>query len=219
MNEIEIELLKLQYKQSRVFQKQVGCGDCMETHIGYCPLCKKKGGKFRSNVGVKLFRSRNWSCYEVVNHYTIIAFRDRPPSNEPKKEKKKPVRSKKEKNNSNLFATQKPKQPTPITKDNFHIATYGWWQEIPELIEGYELIHKSKGSAYWASPCGEILIRKSDHWGYQIKYCDWFIKGYKKMHCTHWRRNFGVKMAWIRVSDLQTFREEITRNEELVDVK
>ncbi|MEX0313435.1 MAG: hypothetical protein AB3N18_04595 [Allomuricauda sp.] len=96
-------------------------------------------------------------------------------------------------------------QPTPITIDNFHIATRGEFIEIDEVPEGFELFFKSKKSKYYKDSDSSVLIRESDHWGYRIKLCDWFLRGYDRIDCGRWKKQHlePTKIGMIAISQLR----------------
>lgn len=75
-----------------------------------------------------------------------------------------------------IINTVIPDQPIPINADNFFVRTRGVWDLIVVVPDEYIQIFKSKKSVYWRSPDGAYLIRKSDHWGWGIRFCDWFLK-------------------------------------------
>lgn len=69
-----------------------------------------------------------------------------------------------------------PQQPTPITIDNFFIRTSGVYDEIQSIPEGFHCFFRSKGSAYWTNEFKTHVVRVSDHWGFNIRFCAWFLK-------------------------------------------
>jgi hypothetical protein len=95
-----------------------------------------------------------------------------------------------------------------ITIDNYFVASYGVFDEIYEIPEGYKLHYKSKSSTYWVSPDERFLVRKSDHWGYGIKNCKWFLNGYPKMKSHKWSTQFdgAFKIGIIKFSNMNMIR-------------
>lgn len=94
-------------------------------------------------------------------------------------------------------------QPQPINHTNFHVATIGNFTEIKSIGATYKEFFKSKGSVYYVSKCKKYIIRKSDHWGANIKNCHWFLKGYPTFSCYSWNKKFGVKIGRIPLSELR----------------
>lgn len=96
-------------------------------------------------------------------------------------------------------------QPLPITIDNFFIATTGDFKEIRKVPFGFASFFKSKGSEYYKNEDGSKLIRVSDHWGAGIKYCNWFLIGYKYMHVGKFQKVYGkdFRIGIIDITDLK----------------
>jgi len=82
----------------------------------------------------------------------------------------------KKKANFNHKRTDLPEQPLPITIENFFIRTKAVFQKIDSIPAGYKSFFKSKGSEYFTNEDKSIVIRVSDHWGYKIRFCNWFLK-------------------------------------------
>lgn len=103
------------------------------------------------------------------------------------------------------YETEKPLQPLPITWENFFLATKGEFDEIFEIPNNYESIFKSKGSEYFINDEKTILIRKSDHWGFGIRNCHWYLKGYPRLHCGTWQKKQEqpLKIGIIKISELK----------------
>ena len=101
-----------------------------------------------------------------------------------------------------------PIQPTPITINNFFISTKGLFNEISEIHLGFESFFKSKNSEYFTNSDRTILIRKSNHWGFRIKNCDWHLKGYGLVSCGRFSKENqnSFKIGIIKYSDLKVNR-------------
>lgn len=61
------------------------------------------------------------------------------------------------------------------SKENFHKGTFANWKKVnaPEREPDYQSEYSS--SVYWYSEEG--VYRMSDHWGYDIRSCDWLLEG------------------------------------------
>lgn len=93
-----------------------------------------------------------------------------------------------------------------ITVDNFHIQTKGVFYRIDEVPEGYVSIFRSKGSEYFTNAAKTKVVRVSDHWGYFIKDCDWFLRmqpgeRIRRMSSFTWSRRYENK-KFIGIIDL-----------------
>ena len=97
-----------------------------------------------------------------------------------------------------------PIQPLPITWENFFLATKGSFDEIEFIPDGFVSFFKSKGSEYFINDDKTILIRKSDHWGFGIRYCNWYLKDYGFNHCGNWKKTVEepLKIGKINISEL-----------------
>lgn len=91
-------------------------------------------------------------------------------------------------------------QPTPITIENFFIATNGLFTEIQQVPFGFSHFFKSKSSNYYANEDNTLLVRTSDHWGYQIANCNWFLDGYDRIISWKWQKWYGksIKIGIIK---------------------
>jgi len=81
-----------------------------------------------------------------------------------------------------------------VTVDNFFKATIGTFDEIDNVPEGYECIFNSKSSIYYVNPEKTKIVRVSDHWGWGIRFCVWFLRGYEQQSARKWIKNHGPKM-------------------------
>lgn len=116
--------------------------------------------------------------------------------------------------NKHVGKKEIPAQEIPVTIGNFFVRTYGEFTEINEIPEGFSLFYSSKGSQYYTNEAKDTLIRSSDHWGWNIAFCCWYLIGYKK--CVSWRfqKHYGKesKIGLIKISELA---ERILRPEEI----
>ncbi|HTB99871.1 MAG TPA: hypothetical protein VK705_04255 [Ferruginibacter sp.] len=87
-----------------------------------------------------------------------------------------------------------PIQPLPITIDNFFVRTTGVFKEIEFIPVGYVGFFNSKESAYYHSPDKDKIVRVSNHWGFSIRFCAWFLDGYEKESSFKWGKNNGKQM-------------------------
>jgi hypothetical protein len=83
------------------------------------------------------------------------------------------------------------KKKHPINVGNFFLASFGWFDEIDGVPEGFISFFKSKGSEYFTNSSEDTLIRISDHWGYSIRHCSWHLKGYPKISSWRWKKDHG----------------------------
>lgn len=90
-----------------------------------------------------------------------------------------------------------------VTHENYHLASEGTFKQIFEIPEGFDVVFKSKGSKYYVDKDDTQLIRVSDHWGYNIKHCNWFLEGYNKMPCGLWKNTYGEKIGIINFNELK----------------
>jgi len=97
-----------------------------------------------------------------------------------------------------------PIQPTPITIENFFINTFGIFKEIKEISPTFNSFFKSKGSEYFTNADNTELIRVSDHWGYNIRFCSWHLEGIKRISCYNWQKEHGrhKRIGQIMITDL-----------------
>ena len=77
---------------------------------------------------------------------------------------------------ANLISIKPDKIFNGITIENFYLQTKGVFYRIDEVPEGYFSIFRSKGSEYFTNIAKTKVVRVSDHWGYFIKNCDWFLR-------------------------------------------
>lgn len=127
------------------------------------------------------------------------------------KEKSKKVKKHKSKRE------QVPEQPTPITVENFFVASFGVWKEIYKIPNGFSKFFESKGSEYYRNTDGSEIVRKSDHWGSRIRFCTWHLDGYKKVPCFKWNSLYGKepKIGIISISDFETHIKTVEVTEKL----
>lgn len=85
-------------------------------------------------------------------------------------------------------------QPTPITIDNFFVASYGIFTEVNSIPEGFTLFFSSRSSKYYRNHDGSKLARASDHWGRDIRNCSWHLYGYPRMNCFKWSKVYGKRV-------------------------
>ena len=106
---------------------------------------------------------------------------------------------------------QVPEQPTPITIDNFFVASFGVWKEIEEIPTGFSKFFKSKGSEYYRNTDGSKVVRKSDHWGSRIRFCTWYLYGYKKLPCFRWNAEYGkdYKIGIISINEFEIHQKQV----------
>ena len=73
--------------------------------------------------------------------------------------------------------------------ENFYMGTEAHWNdaEAPEREADYV---SDSGSAYWYTECG--VFRKSNHWGYEVASCDWFL-GYDE---SSWEDSNGIRCGF-----------------------
>lgn len=160
--------------------KEIGCEDCQTQWKNRCPLCKEPARQLRDENGKRVIFCNNKPRY-------IVDF-----LNNPKKDSivvRRKIKVQKPTKEKSLYTERLSSngvQPMPITCDNFHIATQGVFSELKEIPDTFERFYKSKSSEYLINKDKTHIIRISDHWGFGIKNCSWFIKGYPKMHCGTW---------------------------------
>jgi hypothetical protein len=104
--------------------------------------------------------------------------------------------------------TPKPEQPLPITIENFYISTTATFTEIKKIPDGFLEFFKSKGSQYFTNELKDVVVRKSDHWGYGIRHCNWFLKGHEKEFCGHWKNQKG-KFMYIGIALIKSFQPNV----------
>lgn len=89
-----------------------------------------------------------------------------------------------------------------IDFDNFHLSTRATFvpypkNKIPNRRPDYDSSKKeysTSQSKYWYTK--DSVIRLSDHWGYGIASCDWFLKGYTD-NTAKWWSDDGTPVAGI----------------------
>lgn len=96
-----------------------------------------------------------------------------------------------------------------ITVDNFFKQTKGVFDQIKEIPSGFIQIFKSKGSEYYTNDAKTHIVRVSDHWGWFIRDCDWFLKmdankKVKRMSSFGWSKKFNKQksIGIIHISNL-----------------
>jgi len=91
-----------------------------------------------------------------------------------------------------------------ININNFFVVSLGFWDEISQVPKGFTCFFQSRGSSYYTNKDNTKLVRKSNHWGWGIKKCTWFIKGYEMNHCGDWQQNVPnpMRIAIIDYKDL-----------------
>lgn len=101
--------------------------------------------------------------------------------------------------------SEPPNQTTPITWENFFIASKGMFTEVEEIPKNFTPLHKSRGSEYFISYDKKVLIRRSNHWGYGIRFCNWYLKGYGYDSCRRWKKNVDspCKIGRVNINDLK----------------
>lgn len=99
-------------------------------------------------------------------------------------------------------------EPTPVTIDNFFLATVGTFERIEKIPEGFIQFFKSKGSVYYTNEAKDTLVRASDHWGSGIRYCNWYIKGIDPFPSMWWQKNMGKRkvIGIIKYADMVDIR-------------
>lgn len=97
-----------------------------------------------------------------------------------------------------------PIQELPITVDNFFIASQGYFVELLVIPPAFKSFFKSKGSEYFTNEEKTELIRVSDHWGYNIRFCAWHLKGYPKVTSWKWQKQFtkAKRIGLIKFTEL-----------------
>lgn len=110
-----------------------------------------------------------------------------------------------------------PEQPTPITVENFFIRTKAVYDEIQTIPEGFHCFFRSKGSAYWTNQEKTHIVRESDHWGFNIRYCAWYLKQdpqgtYKMISSFKWKKLNGnsKRIGIVHISNFSV-NETVTR--------
>lgn len=93
-------------------------------------------------------------------------------------------------------AIEWPEQPLPITIDNFFIRTWGVFNELKALPVGYKNFFESRGSEYFTNEDKTKIVRVSDHWGFNIRFCAWFLKEvgqtkFEKISSWRWKKKKG----------------------------
>lgn len=98
-----------------------------------------------------------------------------------------------------------PIQPLPITIDNFFVSTYGIFDEIKQIPEGFSSFFKSRGSEYYSNAGKQHLIRVSNHWGLNINLCSWHLKGHRKTVTWEWQKKYGKheRIGLIKFTDFK----------------
>ena len=179
--------------------KYVGCNECKEQWRYSCPICKRKGNQWRDENGDNTIKTHKLSnvvkdILERSPLWAIIPIGVK--SNKSKKVAKKP---------KSIAKPKKVVQPLPITIDNFFISTYGVFKEIEEIPKEYYSFFKSTGSEYFRTIKGDVVIRKSDHWGNGINNCSWFLEGHPIGSSWEWKKNMDdpIKIGMIEIWDLK----------------
>lgn len=92
-----------------------------------------------------------------------------------------------------------------ITIDNFFVKSKGNFIELKSIPENFEKFFDSKTSTYYTNNNKDVLIRVSDHWGENIRFCSWFLIGYEKFACWKWKKKYGseMKIGLINICDLK----------------
>lgn len=173
----------------------VTCSDCNELWTGYCQLCKQSAVKSidcfvsslpkikpeNKNESITFLKNKFDAKYKDVNCWEGIKIKH---SSKPKK--------------------NVPVQTLPITIDNFFIASKGVFEEIEAIPEGFTKFFSSKSSEYFCNDEKKILIRRSDHWGSNIRFCAWFLNGQKHECSWKWQDKYGKgkRIGSILFSDL-----------------
>ena len=63
-----------------------------------------------------------------------------------------------------------------VTVENFFVATQGFFSPCSEPVRKPDFVSNGAGtSVYWYED--DMVIRKSNHWGFGIRKCDWFLAG------------------------------------------
>lgn len=166
----------------------ITCSDCGDFWTSYCPLCKSSNGKT-----VQVYGSVNKSKFKPENKNESINF----------------LKDKFDKKYSPVIVKSKPKkiipvQPIPITIENFFVSSKGIFKELCFIPDGFTRFFISKGSEYFSNKESDLLIRKSDHWGHNIRFCAWHLDGYKKDTSWKWKDANGKekKIGIILFSEL-----------------
>ena len=189
------------------FIKIAACSDCQTQWKGYCPLCKKESdvwvhenGKSLNSRPEKKLKSILMKITGYEAELKIENLSGAPYGIQQQKNKK---------SKPNMTSVHI-EQPMPINHSNFHIATVGQFHPIEEIPDRFRMVYKSKGSEYYLSEDHLELIRKSDHWGYGISQCKWFLNGYDKIHCGRWHKlKIGTKIGIIRFEDLHPNKKAV----------
>lgn len=171
-----------------ILKKFVSCDDCETQWENICPICKDKvteKTKYRDENG-KSLRKR----VKIIKHQGKKIFILKPKEKGATPSKKKPLPI---------------VQPTPITWDNFFIKTYGEFEVIKKIPDGFITVFESKGSRYLVSKNKKTVVRISDHWGFGIKHCNWYLKGYKRSHCSRWQKTYGSE-KFIGIITIDNFK-------------
>jgi len=197
------------------FSRYIGCDDCQEQWTPYCPICKQKGQRWKDENGRNVPKHQLTEKSKTILLNTkknIVVIENRIITPPPVKKRRITLNNKKK-----IIV---PDQPLPITWENFFIATRGTFDEIENMPNGFESFFKFKGSVYFINKDKSVLVRKSDHWGSRIRYCNWFLKGYGFQHCSAWKKQEEpVKIGIIKIADLKPFNQRKYKNENKILIK
>lgn len=166
-------------------QELITCNDCDILWINSCPICKDK-------VPYKITEVKNIEAPKPIR--AKLPIRKQPSETNPK------VRLEKQIGDGDI-----PIQTTPITIDNFFIASKGTFKELQSIPSGFTKFFTSKKSIYYSNEEKTELVRVSDHWGYRIRFCAWHLEGYKKISSWDWKKKIGneMRIGIILYSDLE----------------
>lgn len=131
----------------------------------------------------------------------------------------------KKKNRSHRKPIELPEQPLPISIDNFFIRTRGVYDELKIIPNDFKSFFKSRGSEYFTNDDKTHIIRVSDHWGFNIRFCAWFLKEtptgtYDKISSFKWKKNKGggKRIGIIHISNFSV-NGQVTRQPKPKDWK
>ena len=75
------------------------------------------------------------------------------------------------------------------SSDNFYMGTEASWEDAEEPEREADYVSDS-GSAYWYTEGG--VFRKSNHWGYEVASCDWFLGDDE----SSWEDSHGIRCGF-----------------------
>lgn len=168
----------------------VTCFDCDVRWENCCPLCK-------SCKGIELPDFHD-PLKPKVSHIRTV----------PRKREKKAREPIKIKKRLGIVTNE-----IPVNIENFFIATVGEFKQLSGVTGMFNLFFQSKGSQYFTNEAKDTLIRKSDHWGYDIRFCHWFLSGYKRESSWKWIKKYGneKRCGIIKFTELKNITQDVAK--------